>query len=152
VADDFNAVRANWPQYLTAARAAGFQAGLAVPLRLREEVIGALEILYDSACPTTAPHQRIAASLAEAAAIGILHQRTTRRSAELAEQLQHALNSRVVIEQAKGMIAERRHLPMNAAFETLRHHARSHNVKLYDVAAQVVAGRLDPPASGQATR
>ncbi|HTW20134.1 MAG TPA: GAF and ANTAR domain-containing protein [Mycobacteriales bacterium] len=143
--DDFSADQALWAQYLVAARDSGFQAALAVPLRLREEVIGVLEILYDIAPATTVPLQREAAFLAEAAAIGILHQRINRRVVELAEQLQHALNSRVVIEQAKGMLAERRQLSMDAAFEALRHHARSHNVKLNEIAAQVIARTLDPP-------
>jgi AmiR/NasT family two-component response regulator len=62
----------------------------------------------------------------------------------VAEQLQHALNSRVVIEQAKGVLAERKSVSMDAAFDSLRHHARSHNLKLTDVALAVVRGDIDP--------
>ncbi|HTW19143.1 MAG TPA: GAF and ANTAR domain-containing protein [Mycobacteriales bacterium] len=147
VAGDLAASRAIWPQYVPAARAAGFRAGLAVPLRRRDEQIGALEVLYETPQQIDLTRQQLAAALAAAAAIGILSRRRAQQDHMLAEQLQHALNSRVLIEQAKGIIAERHRLGMDGAFESLRHHARSHNSKLNDIAARVVAGQLDvPPA------
>jgi AmiR/NasT family two-component response regulator len=88
--------------------------------------------------------QRLAQALADVATIGILQRRSTHRSSMVAEQLQHALNSRVVIEQAKGVLAERKNVNMDAAFDALRHHARSHNLKLTDVAHSVVRGELQP--------
>jgi AmiR/NasT family two-component response regulator len=80
------------------------------------------------------------------ATIGILQQRSAHRTSVLAEQLQHALNSRVVIEQAKGVIAERDQVSMDVAFATLRKHARDHNLKLGDVAFAVVRRSTTPGA------
>ena len=97
----------------------------------------------------------IAKALADIATIGILQQRSLHRSSLLAENLQHALNTRVVVEQAKGVLAERGNLPMGETFARLRSYARSNNLKLSDVAHAVVhppqiadavlaAGRHDP--------
>jgi transcriptional regulator with GAF, ATPase, and Fis domain len=141
---DFAARRSGWPAFIPAARAAGFRSGYALPLRLRNDVIGGLDMFHDRAQPLSADSEQRARTMAAAAAIGILQRRQAHRSAALAGQLQHALDSRVVIEQAKGILAERRHLDMDAAFETLRHHARSHNIKLNVIAAAVVGGQLDP--------
>jgi AmiR/NasT family two-component response regulator len=82
----------------------------------------------------------LAQALADVATIGILQHRSAHRSTEVAEQLQHALNSRVIIEQAKGVLAERHGLAMDEAFAALRHHARQFNLKLTDVAHAVARG------------
>jgi len=134
-----------WPRFVPAADAAGFRSVVAVPLRLRTEVIGGLNLFYAEAQPVLASEQRVAQALADVATIGILQQRATHRSAVLAEQLQQALNSRVAIEQAKGILAERNGVGMDAAFGTLRRHARDHNTKLTEVAIAVVRGDIDPP-------
>src|SRR5665213_3205172 len=84
--------------------------------------------------------------LADVATIGILQRRSTHRSAMMAEQLQHALNSRVVIEQAKGVLAERNGVDMDTAFNALRRYARNHNRKLSELAMEVVRGEIDPTA------
>jgi AmiR/NasT family two-component response regulator len=91
-----------------------------------------------------AEDRRLAQALADVATIGILQRRSAHRSTMMAEQLQHALNSRVVIEQAKGVLAERNTLTMDEAFDALRRHARNHNLKLGDVAGAVVRGEIDP--------
>ena len=86
-----------------------------------------------------------AQALADVATIAILQHRATLEAQVVNQQLQHALNSRIVIEQAKGMVAEREHLNMEQAFSALRNHARNHNLRLVDVAEAVIAGSL--PAS-----
>ena len=90
--------------------------------------------------------QRIAQALADVATIGILQQRSAHRSTMLAEHLQRALNSRVIIEQAKGVLAERNAVDMNTAFETLRQYARNHNLKLTELALAIVRGDVEPGA------
>jgi GAF domain-containing protein len=135
---------ARWPLFVPAALAAGFRSVVAVPLRLRDQTIGGLNMFRGGTEPMTPDDQRLAQAFADVATIGILQRRSTHRSTMVAEQLQHALNSRVVIEQAKGVLAERKAVNMDAAFDALRHHARSHNLKLTDVAFSVVRGELDP--------
>jgi AmiR/NasT family two-component response regulator len=88
----------------------------------------------------------VAQAFADVASIAILQYRAALESQVLNEQLQHALNSRVVIEQAKGMIAERKELDMQEAFSVLRSYARSHNLRLSDVARDVIIGILPSSA------
>jgi transcriptional regulator with GAF, ATPase, and Fis domain len=133
---------ARWPLFVPAAIAAGFLSVTAVPLRLRAQTIGGLNLFDDVATAVPVDDQRIAQALADVATIGILHRRSAHRSTIVAEQLQHALNSRIVIEQAKGVLAERSNVTMERAFEVLRRHARNHNLKLTDVALAVVRGDL----------
>ena len=118
----------------------------AVPLRLREETIGGLNMFSDIASLLADDDRDLAQALADVATIGILQQRSVHRGSILAEQLQHALNSRVVIEQAKGVLAERDQVAMEVAFATLRKHARDHNLKLSDAAFAVVRRRTGPLA------
>jgi len=91
-------------------------------------------------------YQRLAQALADVATIGILQQRSAHRSAMLAEQLQAALDSRVVIEQAKGVLAERNRVGIDEAFAALRQHAGNHNLKLTALALAVIRGDVDPAA------
>jgi GAF domain-containing protein len=138
---------ARWPLFVPAALAAGITSVVALPLRLRSVTIGALNIFHDVEATMTPDDQRLAQALADVATIGILQQRSAHRTARLAEQLQHALNSRVVIEQAKGVLAERRGVNMDAAFDELRRNARNTNSKLADYARVVVRGDVEavPP-------
>jgi GAF domain-containing protein len=148
---------ARWPLFVPAALAAGFLSVTAVPLRLRDQIIGGLNLFDVSAEAVPPGDRRMAQALADMATIGILHRRSAHRSTVVAEQLQHALNSRIVIEQAKGVLAERSNISMERAFDVLRRHARNHNLKLTDVALAVVRGELfatgtapGPDASPQA--
>ncbi|MFL6099454.1 MAG: GAF and ANTAR domain-containing protein [Actinomycetales bacterium] len=127
-----------WPLFAPAAVAAGFRSVAAVPLRLRERTIGALNLFSSEPDEIPESDQRLAQALADIATIGILQQRLIHQGTVLGEQLQHALNSRVTVEQAKGVLAERKNLSMQAAFEELRAYARQHNRKLTDVASAVV--------------
>jgi GAF domain-containing protein len=151
---DLEADSERWPLFVPAALAADFRSVVAVPLRLRDQTIGGLNLFRDRSELMSEDDQRLAQALADVATIGILQRRSTHRSTIVAEQLQHALNSRVVIEQAKGVLSERRSATMDVAFDVLRRHARSHNLKLTDVALAVVRGDLDldSPIPGQSRR
>jgi GAF domain-containing protein len=144
VSGDLNDDRERWPRFVPAAADAGFRSVIAVPMRLRAEIIGGLNMFYLQPQQPPPSDQRMAQALADVATIGILQQRLTHRSVVLAEQLQQALNSRVTIEQAKGVVAERNHIAMDTAFDRLRRHARDHNRKLTDVALAVVRGDISP--------
>ena len=104
--------------------AAGFRSVVALPLRLREQTIGGLNMFHNGADPLAPGDLRLAQAFADVATIGILQRRSLHRSAMLAEQLQYALNSRIVIEHAKGVLSERNSVDMEAAFNALRRHAR----------------------------
>ena len=144
VSDDLAADRDRWPVFVPAALNAGVLSVVAVPLRLRDETIGGLNLFHNRVDPILQEDQRLAQALADVATIGILQQRSAHRSTMMAEQLQHALNSRVAIEQAKGVLAERNGIGVDAAFDALRRHARNHNLKLTDVALAVVRGEIVP--------
>lgn len=133
-----------WPRFSPHASEAGFLSVVAVPLRLRDQTIGALNMFESNPRPMPLMDQKLAQALADVATIGILQQRSIHRSTRLAEQLQHALNSRIVIEQAKGVVAERTGSSIAKAFDILRRIARDSNLKLTDVALAVIAGELDP--------
>jgi GAF domain-containing protein len=142
--EDLEADTRRWPTFVPEALAAGFRSVTAVPLRLRDDVIGGLNMFSASPRALSEADLRLSQALADAATIGILQQRAVHRTSVLAEQLQLALNSRVSIEQAKGVIAERHGVTMEVAFEALRRHARDHNLKLNDVASGVVLGDIAP--------
>jgi GAF domain-containing protein len=125
---------ARWPLFTAQARRSGFTAVQALPMRLRNEVVGALNLFHTTPAPINPASAPFAQALADVATISLLQQRTTERNTLLNEQLQSALSSRVLIEQAKGKLAERRHTDMERAFTTLRAYARSHNRRLSDVA------------------
>jgi len=115
-------------------------------MRLRDQIIGGLNLFMDVPRAVSTVNRRLAQALADVATIGILQQRSLHRSHVLSEQLQTALTSRIVIEQAKGILAERSGLTMDDAFAALRRHARDNNLKLTDVATAVVTAELDPTA------
>ena len=144
VSTDLDADRGRWPLFASFAIAAGFRSVVALPMRLREQTIGGLNLFDTRAVPVSPDDQRLAQALADVATIGILQQRSAHRSTMLAEHLQRALNSRVVIEQAKGVLAERNGVSMVAAFASLRLYARDQNIKLTDLASAVVHHDFDP--------
>jgi hypothetical protein len=109
-------------------------------MRLREQIIGALNLFRATPGAFDPASVRIGQALADVATIGLLHERSMRRTDTLNEQLQTALNSRVIIEQAKGKLAERLGLNMDQAFSILRDYARSHNQRLSDLARAFIEG------------
>jgi GAF domain-containing protein len=138
-ATDLNAEE-RWPRFAGAARQTGFAAVQALPMRLRDQVIGALNLFRATPGEFDAASVRVGQALADVATIGLLHERSMRRSDILNEQLQNALNSRVIIEQAKGKLAERLGVDVNQAFALLRNRARSSNQRLSDLARDFVDG------------
>lgn len=133
-----------WPNFAPVAADAGFRAADAVPMRLRGQTIGALNLFRTELGSMGADDVVAAQALADVATIAILQNRIVLESRELNVQLSRALTSRIVIEQAKGMIAERQHLSIEAAFSRLRTYARDRNLRLADVARDTVAGTIDP--------
>jgi GAF domain-containing protein len=142
--DDIGSESERWPSFAPRAVEAGFRSVAALPMRLRENVVGGLNLFHSGDVGITDDQRRLGQAFADVATIGILQRRSVHRSTLLAEQLQHALNSRIVIEQAKGVVAERHQVPMGLAFDALRRYARDNNLKLTDTAAAVVTGEIDP--------
>lgn len=135
-----------WPRFAAEAVAAGFNTAHAVPMRLRGSVIGALNLFQAEGGRTPEIDLDAAQALADVATIAILQHRAAVEARMLNDQLNHALNTRIVIEQAKGMVAEREGLDMPQSFARLRAHARNRNLRLGDVAAAVVDGGLHASA------
>jgi ANTAR domain/GAF domain/Histidine kinase-like ATPase domain len=144
VSGDLDADRSRWPLFASFAVEAGFRSVAALPMRLREQTIGGLNLFYDHAVPVAPEDQRLAQALADVATTGILQQPSAQRSTLLAEHLQRALSSRVVIEQAKGVLAERNGMSMEVAFDSLRLYARDQNLKLTDLAVAIVHHDFNP--------
>jgi GAF domain-containing protein len=132
-----------WRRFAAEALAAGFQTVHAVPMRLRGNVIGALNMFQAEAADIRQRDIDAAQALADMATIAILQHRAVLEARTLNDQLNQALNSRIVIEQAKGVVAEREGLDMVQSFARLRAHARNNNLRLADVARGVVDGSLD---------
>ncbi|MEV0289279.1 MULTISPECIES: GAF and ANTAR domain-containing protein [unclassified Kribbella] len=131
-----------WPRFTAAAIRAGYRSVHAVPMRLRDVVLGAVNLFGDDAGPLDPDTLALARALADAASIGIVHQRAMFRQEVVTEQLQTALNSRILIEQAKGYLTHSLGIGIDAAFATLRRYARDHNRRLTEVAQDVVDGRI----------
>ena len=133
-----------WPRYAAGAHEAGFRATHALPMRLREDVIGVLTLLHTDRHTLTEGDARLGRALADAATIGLLHERAVRHAETVQEQLQGALASRVIIEQAKGVLTAALDLAPDEAFTHLRRYARGRGARLTDVARAVVDRTLDP--------
>jgi len=121
---------------------AGFHAVYAVPMRLRDQVIGSLNLLRAEPGPLDSDELLVAQALADVATIGLLQHRAASESRLIAEQLQYALNSRIVIEQAKGVLSASVGLEMDESFSVMRKYTRDRNRRLVDVAQEIAQGRL----------
>jgi GAF domain-containing protein len=140
--DDIDQIAHRWPAFATDARASGFSSIHAIPLRLRDSTLGSLNLFRDEAGALNAADAAAAQALADIATISILQQRLVEESELAQAQLQRALDSRVVIEQAKGYLAQMRDIDMDEAFARIRSHARSTQTRIGVVARDVVDGRL----------
>jgi transcriptional regulator with GAF, ATPase, and Fis domain len=144
VSTDLTADTGRWPRYAAAADTCGFRAVHALPMRLRRDVIGALSLLNAEPDGVHTVSTQLGQALADVATIGILQQRSIDHAGILTEQLQTALNSRVIIEQAKGMLAAHSGtLDPEEAFAALRGYARTHHRRLSDLARHVIDGTVD---------
>ena len=143
VATDLTGEVARWPMFAPRAVTVGFNAVHSVPLRLRNEVIGALNLLRAAAGALSTLDAALVRALADIATVGVLQHRAMQRSATTVSGLQTALTSRIRIEQAKGILAERAASSVDDAFEMLRRYARSRQIGITATAEQVVAGTFD---------
>lgn len=135
-----DAAATTWPTFAARARDSGYALTHALPLRLGHRTVGALNLFADTAEPLTDTDLDLVRSLADAAASGISHQRTVTLGGETTGRLQRALTNRIVIEQAKGVLAERMQVHVDDAFTVLRDHARGHNLLLSELARAVAEG------------
>jgi GAF domain-containing protein len=135
-----------WPVFTQAAREVGFGTSHAVPLRLRRQVIGALNLFTTGRRSLSDEHLAVAQGLADIATIGLLHERAVRDQVTLSEQLQTALHSRILIEQAKGILSAQAGTNVKSAFALMRTHARRTGEPLTTLAAAVVAGHVEAGA------
>ncbi|HEV7648810.1 MAG TPA: ANTAR domain-containing protein [Actinophytocola sp.] len=143
---DLGTTKLRWPEFTATAEAAGFAAAYSLPMRRQADVLGALTLFRATpGTPGTLDRvtARIARAMADLATIGLAQVRALRRQTDVAAQLQHALTSRVVIEQAKGVTGERLGLGMDDAFDLLRRYARSRNLRITELAGTVVDGSFD---------
>jgi GAF domain-containing protein len=131
-----------WPRFAPEALDAGFHSVHALPMRLRGTVIGALNLFRVDQGAMSDDDLAAAQALADISTIAILQHHAAAEAHIVNEHLSHALNSRIVIEQAKGVLAERSSLNMEQAFTRLRTYARNNNLRLVDVAHDIISGTL----------
>ena len=141
--EDLRAGSGRWPSFSAAALEAGFRSASALPLRLREATLGALNLLSVTKAPMDEADLIVARAFADLAALSIVQHRASAQAQRLNQQLSEALTSRIVIEQAKGVMAERAGTSLAEAFSRLRAYARHHNRLLTEVAQGAVDGTLD---------
>lgn len=141
-------IRARWPGFAAEALELGFRSAHALPMRLREDVIGVINLFTRAGRPLSDDDIAVGQAMADVATIGLLHERVGRQKEVLAEQLQMALNSRVLIEQAKGVLAERSRITPTEAFVVMRTYARRQHRPLTSVAAAVVDHTLQAAELG----
>ncbi|MFS0732720.1 GAF and ANTAR domain-containing protein [Microbacterium sp. 1P10UB] len=144
-------VHDRWPVFERAAMAQGFRSMHAFPMRLRGQTIGAMNLFSYAEGDLDSDDIAIAQALTDVATIGVLQQRTIEEHKNVTQQLQQALDSRVVVEQAEGVIAAQQGVDMSRAFTILRTYARSHQTKLGDVARRVVDRTLVLPQGAPPT-
>jgi GAF domain-containing protein len=141
-----------WPLFAAAALATGYQSVHALPLRLRDTVVGALNLFSAEPGRLTPAVTALGQTLADMATITILQERAVRAGEKTANRLQEALVSRVALEQAKGVLAERGDLSMDDAFVALRKYARNNNLRLRDVSQLIIDKTLDTDSVLKGTR
>lgn len=140
---DIDSGGSKWPAFRSAALEQGFHSVHATPMKLRGEVIGTMNLFQAATGAMSERDSAVVQALADVATIGVLQQRIATESQIVAEQLQRALDSRVLIEQAKGALAEALDMTMEEAFTSLRSYARNHNLTLHEVASGITTRRIN---------
>ncbi|MFF4121462.1 ANTAR domain-containing protein [Streptomyces sp. NPDC001714] len=135
-----------WPRFAARARETGYAATHAVPLRLRNRIVGALNLFQSTPQRLGYDDIALAQALADVATIAILQQRTLEQSHVENSQLETALTSRILVEQAKGVLAERWNTSVDDAFEVFRSYARSRRMRLSELATRIISGDFDTTA------
>lgn len=133
----------DWPAFADRARLSGFQTSHVFPLRLRDRAVGAMNLFHTGRQSLTAQDASLAQALADVATIAILQQRDLGQEQLEKTQLQRALSSRIVIEQAKGILAERWNVTPDAAYDALRTYARARRLRISDCARNIIDQTLD---------
>lgn len=141
---DLEGIAERWPVFAEDARSSGYASIHSIPLRLRDSTLGSLNLFREQTGQLNEPDAASARALADIATISILQQRLVEESGIAQAQLQRALDSRVLIEQAKGYLAQKQGLDMDAAFARIRSYARSTRSRLAAVAEEIIAGRVTP--------
>ena len=131
-----------WPDYVIAAKTAGIQAVAGIPMLAEGEAIGAINLYDSQPRHWSADDVRVAMIFSNIATGYLTHASAARQHQRTSEQLQQALNTRLIIEQAKGVIASKRETTVDDAFQTLRQYARDHGARIHDVSRAVVRGDL----------
>jgi GAF domain-containing protein len=144
--EDLAADAGRWPTFAPAAVKNGIRSVHAIPMRVRGETIGALNLFRTQTGRLADSDIPLGQGMADIAAVALIQERAVRETRGVVHQLQGALNSRVLLEQAKGVLAERGHVSVDTSFASMRLYARHHNRRLSDVAADVIDGRLDTAA------
>ncbi len=141
---DQDQMRSRWPRFAAQTFDLGFRAAHALPMRLREDVIGAVNLFSTTGVPLSADDVAVGQAMTDVATIGLLQERVGRQKDVLAEQLQTALHSRILIEQAKGVLAERSRISVDDAFMAMRSYARKQGRTLTSVATAVIDRTVQP--------
>jgi GAF domain-containing protein len=141
-----------WPMFARAAVQEGINSVHAIPMRVHSRTIGALNLFRANTGRLAERDVPLGQGIADFAAVALIQERTMRESRGVVQQLQSALNSRVLIEQARGVLAERGNVSVDVAFASIRAFARTHNSRLGDVARDVIEGRLDAAALAELSR
>jgi len=144
VSSDLAAAGGRWPRFAARAVEQGFHSAHSFPMRLRGRTLGALNLLRRDPGALEGAYIAAAQALADIATIAIIQHQIVIDAQTLNSQLNRALNSRIVIEQAKGKIAQATGSDMENAFRQLRHHARNHNLHLADLASMIAEGTVRP--------
>jgi len=154
---DVAATEGEWPRFYATAIEQGFRSAYALPMRLRDEVVGVMNLLGSEPGTLSERDRGVAQALADIAVLGILHERNFRKPESISEQLHLTLDSRILIEQAKGVLSHGERLTMPEAFDALRGYARANGITLRVAAertvrreatsAEIVAGYAAEPAA-----
>ncbi|MFF0740350.1 ANTAR domain-containing protein [Streptomyces sp. NPDC004111] len=143
---------ARWPEFTAQLHRAGYAQATALPMRLRDDTLGSLLLLRTDTPALNAEDLSLAQALADAATIGLIQARAIREQHVVNTQLHTALQSRILIEQAKGILAVRARTTLNQAFEAMRHHARRNQLLLSHVAREVIDNHTFQPTTPPETR